>query len=150
MAPTSAWHHIFDENEADEAAAELNRNGLLRNPDGPGLLIIVKVRNKTHRVYAVKQRLSDWKPQDSVRGYDGSYSGYLSGQGKNSTTVALPALISLPPPPTFPPNFNELPPGQRHDYLDFRNKVPPLGLGWGPDFVPGQRPLMARRRPVLK
>ena len=129
---------IFDENEADEAAAELNRNGLLRTPDGPGLQIIVKVRNKTHRVYAVKQRLSDWEPQDSVRGYDGSYSGYLSGQVKNSTTVALPALISLPPPPTFPPNFNELPPGQRQDYLDFRKKVSPLGLGWRPDFVRGQ------------
>jgi hypothetical protein len=131
--PTSTWHQIFDENEADEAAAELNRNGLLRTPEGPGLQIIVKVRNKTHRVYAVKQRLSDWKLQDSVRGYDGSYSG------KNSTTLALPAvLISLPPPPTFPPNFNELPPRQRQDYLDVRKKVSPLGLGWGPDFVPGQ------------
>ncbi|MGC2223463.1 MAG: hypothetical protein WA624_14455 [Methylocella sp.] len=69
----------MDENEADEAAAELNWNGLLRTPEGPGLQIIVKVRNKTHRVYAVKQRLYDWKLQDSVRGYDGSYSGYLSG-----------------------------------------------------------------------
>jgi hypothetical protein len=91
MAP--AWHQIFDENEADEAAAELNRNGLLRTPEGPGLQIIVKVRNKTHRVYAVKQRLSDWKLQDSVRGYDGSYSGYLSGQCKNSVTVAYPLLF---------------------------------------------------------
>lgn len=92
--PASAWHQIFDENEADEAAAELNRNGLLRTPEGPGLQIIVKVRNKTHRVYAVKQRLSDLKLQDSVRGYDGSYSGYLSGQGKNSITVAYPLFHS--------------------------------------------------------
>jgi len=51
--PASAWHQIFDENEADEAAAELNRNGLLRTPEGPELQIIVKIRNKTHRVYAV-------------------------------------------------------------------------------------------------
>jgi hypothetical protein len=50
----------------------------------------------------------------------------------------LSALISLPPPPTFPPNFNELPSGQRQDYLDFRKKVSPLGLGWRPDFVRGQ------------
>jgi hypothetical protein len=50
--PTSTWHQIFDENEADEAAAELNRNGLLRTPAGPGLQIIVKVRNKTPRVEA--------------------------------------------------------------------------------------------------
>jgi hypothetical protein len=54
--PAATWREIFDENEADEAAAELNRNGLLRTPDGPGLQVIVKVRNKTHRVYAVKQR----------------------------------------------------------------------------------------------
>jgi hypothetical protein len=46
------------ENEAD-AAAELNRNGLARTPDGPGLQIIVKIRNKTHRVYAITQRIAD-------------------------------------------------------------------------------------------
>jgi hypothetical protein len=28
------------------------------------------------------QGIYEGKPQDSVRGYDGSYSGYLSGQGK--------------------------------------------------------------------
>jgi hypothetical protein len=86
--PAQTWREIFDETESDEAAAELNRNGLLRTPDGPGLQIIVKVRNKTHRVYAIKQRIADWKPQDSVRGYDRSNSGYFSGQGKNSTPVA--------------------------------------------------------------
>jgi hypothetical protein len=83
------------------------------------------------------QGIYEGKPQDSVRGYDGSYSGYLSGQGKNSTTVAATAHISLPPP-AFPPKFNELPPGQRQDYLDFRKQVSPLGLAWGSDFVRGQ------------
>jgi hypothetical protein len=115
--PATTWREIFDENEADEAAAELNRNGLLRTPDGPGLQIIVKVRTKSHRVYAVRQRIAEWKPQDPVRGYDRGNSGYLSGQGTNSTPSAPPALISLPPPPIFPPNFNELPPGERQNHL---------------------------------
>jgi hypothetical protein len=128
--PASAWHQIFDENEADKAAAELNRNGLLRTPDGPGLQIIVKVRNKTHRVYESKGYLTRNRKTQFVVTM-GVTAVTSPAKVKNSTTVALPALISLPPPPTFPPNFNELPPGQRQDYLDFRKKVSPLGLGWG-------------------
>ena len=81
--PASAWHQIFDDNEADEAAAELNRNGLLRTPDGPGLQVIVKVRNKTHRVYAVKQRISDWKPPERLHGYNGGNNGYLSARARS-------------------------------------------------------------------
>jgi hypothetical protein len=87
--PASTWREIFDETEADEAAAELNRNGLLRMPDGPGLQIIVKVRNKTHRVYAIKQSIAKWKPQDRVHGYDSGNTGYLSGQRTNSIPAAL-------------------------------------------------------------
>jgi hypothetical protein len=66
------------------AAAELNRNGLLRTPDGQGLQIIVKVRNKTHRVYAVRQSIGNWKPPEQLHGYVGSNNGYLSAQGKLS------------------------------------------------------------------
>jgi hypothetical protein len=95
--PVSAWHQIFDDNEADEAAAELNRNGLLRTPDGPGLQVIVKVRNKTHRVYAVRQRISDWKSPERLHGYDGGNNGYLSAQSKKSMagTAAVSASTSV-------------------------------------------------------
>jgi hypothetical protein len=88
--PAPTWHQIFDENEADEAAAELNRNGLLRTPDGHGLQIIVKVRNKTHRVYAVKQSISQWKAPEQLHGYNGGNNGYLPTQGNKSVTGAMP------------------------------------------------------------
>jgi hypothetical protein len=152
--PASTWREIFDETEADEAAAELNRNGFLRTPDGPGLQIIVKVRNKTHRVYAIKKSIVEWKPQDADRGYERGYRGHLSGQGTNSTPPALPVPISLPPPPTFPENFNELSPAERQNYLlatamNLQSHLLSLSLKLAPEDAKGIAQLAAVAQAVV-
>jgi hypothetical protein len=113
--PSTSWHQIFDNDEdaALIAAQALRDHGLLRTQAGPSLQCNVKIRKEVRRCYCVSEKILTWQPPS--RGSNGStpaQNGLPYGQ-----VNALPVLISLPPPPAFPENFNELPPGERQNHL---------------------------------
>jgi hypothetical protein len=113
--PSTSWHQIFDNDEdaALIAAQALRDHGLLRTQAGPSLQCNVKIRKEVRRCYCVSEKILTWQPPS--RGSNGSnpaQNGLPYGQDN-----ALPIAISLPPPPTFPENFNELTPSERQDHL---------------------------------
>jgi hypothetical protein len=109
------WRDIFD-NEPDvavDAARTLKEAGLLRVQDNANLQVVVLIRGKSAKAYAVRSILA-WKPDN--------YGNYGPATNKRANGVPSDpshngALPVIPPPPSCPANFSELSPEQKQNFL---------------------------------
>src|ERR1700730_16589171 len=110
----ATWRDVIFSDSADEAleAARIVCDaGLLRPLDHANLQVCAKIRGKVTKIYALRAEVVSFKvTSETPTGHGGN--GYARLRLTDPRTAAVsspPAVISLPPPPTFPPNFNEIP-----------------------------------------